>query len=561
MIVVVAPERVDEVAAAAWLPAGRRRSSPAARRARRRSPRASAISHAIDPGGGDRPVLVHDGARPLVVRGAGRRRRRGRRAPRRGDPGAARRRDAQARRRRPGRRDRRPARRSPPPRRPQGARRRLLLEAWDRYPPDGEPRVHRRGRPARGLYHPRPCDSRRTDEPQGDAARRPAPGRAAAATPTAPRVGFGHDSHPFGPGLARSGSGGIEIAGAPRARRALRRRRRAPRGRRRAARRGGPGRPRPPVPGRRAGRRAASTARCCCGEVVARLAGAGPAPGDRGRDGDRRPAAARGRASTRCARRSPALLGVDAGRGQRQGVDRQPRRATTAPAGRCRRAPSRRSGRRHDDPAPGHAHRCASGRSSRSSPAASASTAAGRRSTARPTSATSARSCSPTCSCATCATAGCAVTWVMNLTDIDDKIIRGAAAEGITTAELADRYAARFLADADALGMTRPDVLPRATEHIPQIVDLVADAARHAATPIARTTARSSSASRPGPRTAASPASTPTRCGSASASRPTSTARTTSATSPCGRARSPASRRGTRRSVPGGPAGTSSARR
>ena len=68
---------------------------------------------------------------------------------------------------------------------------------------------------------------------------------------------------------------------------------------------------------------------------------------------------------------------------------------------------------------------------------------------------------------------GLAVTWVMNLTDIDDKIIRGAAAEGISTSELADRYATRFLADAEVLGMTRPDVLPRATEHIPQIVELV----------------------------------------------------------------------------------------
>ena len=68
---------------------------------------------------------------------------------------------------------------------------------------------------------------------------------------------------------------------------------------------------------------------------------------------------------------------------------------------------------------------------------------------------------------------GLRVTWVMNLTDIDDKIIRGASAEGIPFTELADRYAGRFLADADALGMTRPDVLPRATEHIPQIVELV----------------------------------------------------------------------------------------
>ena len=68
---------------------------------------------------------------------------------------------------------------------------------------------------------------------------------------------------------------------------------------------------------------------------------------------------------------------------------------------------------------------------------------------------------------------GLAVTWVMNLTDIDDKIIRGAAAEGITTGELADRYTTRFLADAEVVGMTRPDRLPRATDHIPQIVELV----------------------------------------------------------------------------------------
>ena len=69
---------------------------------------------------------------------------------------------------------------------------------------------------------------------------------------------------------------------------------------------------------------------------------------------------------------------------------------------------------------------------------------------------------------------GLRVTWVMNLTDIDDKIIRGAAAEGISHEALADRYAERFLADADALAMTRPDALPRATRHIPEIADLVA---------------------------------------------------------------------------------------
>jgi cysteinyl-tRNA synthetase len=65
------------------------------------------------------------------------------------------------------------------------------------------------------------------------------------------------------------------------------------------------------------------------------------------------------------------------------------------------------------------------------------------------------------------------VTWVMNITDIDDKIIRGANAAGITIGELSDRYLERFLADAAALRMTRPDALPRATDHIPEIVALV----------------------------------------------------------------------------------------
>jgi cysteinyl-tRNA synthetase len=69
---------------------------------------------------------------------------------------------------------------------------------------------------------------------------------------------------------------------------------------------------------------------------------------------------------------------------------------------------------------------------------------------------------------------GLTVTWVMNITDIDDKIIRGAAAAGETTDALAERYLAAFLADAAALRMTTPDVMPRATRHIDQIVTLIA---------------------------------------------------------------------------------------
>jgi cysteinyl-tRNA synthetase len=68
---------------------------------------------------------------------------------------------------------------------------------------------------------------------------------------------------------------------------------------------------------------------------------------------------------------------------------------------------------------------------------------------------------------------GLRVTWVMNVTDVDDKIIRGAAAAGIAIDELANRWLDQFLADARALRMTTPDVLPRATEEIDEIVGLI----------------------------------------------------------------------------------------
>ncbi len=68
---------------------------------------------------------------------------------------------------------------------------------------------------------------------------------------------------------------------------------------------------------------------------------------------------------------------------------------------------------------------------------------------------------------------GLRVTWVMNITDVDDKIIRGAADAGLSIGELADRWLERFRADAIALRMTPPDVLPRATEHVDNMVELI----------------------------------------------------------------------------------------
>ena len=68
---------------------------------------------------------------------------------------------------------------------------------------------------------------------------------------------------------------------------------------------------------------------------------------------------------------------------------------------------------------------------------------------------------------------GYAVTWVMNITDVDDKIIRGAAASGETIEALAARHLDAFLADAANLRMTTPDVMPRATRHIDEMVALI----------------------------------------------------------------------------------------
>ena len=68
---------------------------------------------------------------------------------------------------------------------------------------------------------------------------------------------------------------------------------------------------------------------------------------------------------------------------------------------------------------------------------------------------------------------GWRVTWVMNITDVDDKIIKGARTEGVSIGELSARYLDGFLKDVGLLGMTLPDVLPRATDHIPQMVELI----------------------------------------------------------------------------------------
>ncbi len=70
-------------------------------------------------------------------------------------------------------------------------------------------------------------------------------------------------------------------------------------------------------------------------------------------------------------------------------------------------------------------------------------------------------------------TRGYRVTYVRNITDVDDKIIRRALQTGETIAEVTERNIAAMHADFDALGMARPDIEPRATRYIAQMLDLI----------------------------------------------------------------------------------------
>ena len=176
---------------------------------------AAGVRHldAIDPTGGERPVLIHDGARPLVSPAlveavAAAVVRHGAAIPvlpvaetlkRVGDGMVHETVDRSV---------------LAAAQTPQGARRGLLLDAWARFPPDG-PReftdeaalleactipVHAiPGEPA-NLKVTLPDDLRRVEQ---------------ALAPAVARTGFGHDSHPFGPGSPLR-LGGVEIAGAPR---------------------------------------------------------------------------------------------------------------------------------------------------------------------------------------------------------------------------------------------------------------------------------------------------------------------------------------------------------
>ena len=213
LIVVTSPDRVAALSAVPWLPACV--AGVVAGGATRQASVAAGVRHlaGLDPDGRDRPVLIHDGARPLVTAALVQAvveatARHGAAIPvvpvtetlkRVGDGRVHATVDRSV---------------LATAQTPQGARRGLLLDAWATYPPEGPPEftdeaalleactipVHAiPGDPA-NLKVTLPDDLRRAER---------------ALAPALMRTGFGQDSHPFGPGSPLH-LGGVAIEGAPR---------------------------------------------------------------------------------------------------------------------------------------------------------------------------------------------------------------------------------------------------------------------------------------------------------------------------------------------------------
>jgi 2-C-methyl-D-erythritol 4-phosphate cytidylyltransferase / 2-C-methyl-D-erythritol 2,4-cyclodiphosphate synthase len=212
LVIVTAADRVAILASEPWLPT---RAAVVRGGATRQQSVAAGVAHldGADPDGGDRPVLIHDGARPLVsvalidavATAVGRH---GAAIPVMPVSETVKRLDGGLVHETLDRSNLATAQT------PQGARRTLLRKAWARYPPAGGPEftdeaalleacripVHAIPGEAANLKVTVPDDLSRVELALGSAA---------------PRVGFGHDSHPFGPGYPLR-LGGIEWPAVPR---------------------------------------------------------------------------------------------------------------------------------------------------------------------------------------------------------------------------------------------------------------------------------------------------------------------------------------------------------
>jgi cysteinyl-tRNA synthetase len=74
---------------------------------------------------------------------------------------------------------------------------------------------------------------------------------------------------------------------------------------------------------------------------------------------------------------------------------------------------------------------------------------------------------------------GLRVTFVKNFTDVDDKIIKRANDEGLPATGVSERYIAEYRADMASIGVLPPDIEPKATEHIPEMVALIERLIKH----------------------------------------------------------------------------------
>lgn len=70
---------------------------------------------------------------------------------------------------------------------------------------------------------------------------------------------------------------------------------------------------------------------------------------------------------------------------------------------------------------------------------------------------------------------GYQVNFIVNFTDVDDKMIRKAEQTGTTVPEVAEKYIAAYIEDRDALGARPPSVTPRVTDTMPEIIAFIAE--------------------------------------------------------------------------------------
>jgi cysteinyl-tRNA synthetase len=68
---------------------------------------------------------------------------------------------------------------------------------------------------------------------------------------------------------------------------------------------------------------------------------------------------------------------------------------------------------------------------------------------------------------------GYKVTFAMNITDVDDKLIKKANEENVKVEEVANKYADAFFEDIENLGIKKANIYPKATEHMDEIIDLI----------------------------------------------------------------------------------------